>query len=178
MGGDAGVISEVGVGSTFWITVRLKRVADSRQVERPLIVEAPREALARQFAGVRVLVVENEPIYQEVVRFLLADAGLVPGIANNGQEAVELARGGGYALILMDMRMPVMDGLEATRAIRQLPGMSAIPIVAVTANAFDTDRENCLAAGMNDHLAKPVDPGKLCATLLYWLQKATLLESS
>ena len=171
MGGDAGVISEEGRGSTFWVTLRLRRATSDPQAAKSLPTESPRETLARLFPGARVLVAEDEPVNREVLVFLLEDAGLVPDVAFNGQEAVEKARGGGYALILMDVQMPVMNGLEATRAIRQIPGMANIPILALTANAFDDDRDVCLAAGMDDHIGKPVEPDALCATLLHWLQK-------
>jgi CheY-like chemotaxis protein len=127
--------------------------------------------LARCFAGLRVLVVEDDALAQEVMVSLIKDAGLVPDVASNGQEAVEMTRRGDYGLILMDMQMPVMNGMDATRAIRQMPGLSQLPILAVTANAFGEDRDRCLAAGMNDHIGKPVIPDVLYATVLQWLQE-------
>jgi PAS domain S-box-containing protein len=180
MGGDVGVISELGVGSTFWVTVRLRRAVEGQAAETPSVNAAdatepfvtPREVLARDFRGTRVLVVEDDPMNQEVAGCLLEAVGLVPVVANNGQEALELVRAGSYALILMDMQMPVMNGIEATRAIRQLPGRSAIPILAMTASAFGEDRDTCLAAGMNDHIGKLVDPDPLYETLLRWLKKS------
>jgi len=106
-----------------------------------------------------------------VACLLLKDAGLEPEVVNNGQEAVDKAPGGAYALILMDVQMPVMNGLDATRALRQLPGMSEIPILAMSAGTFDDDRQRCQEAGMNEHIAKPVDPVILFEALLKWLSK-------
>ena len=176
MGGDAGVISAEGSGSTFWATLRLRRAADVQPMASRYPAEPAREALARLFPGTRVLLAEDEPVNREVISSLLEDAGLAPALATDGQQALDMARGGGYVLILMDMQMPVMNGLEATRAIRQLPGMAKIPILALTANAFDEDRDVCLAAGMDAHIGKPVEPDALCEIVLHWLQKSDALE--
>jgi signal transduction histidine kinase/CheY-like chemotaxis protein len=169
MGGCIGVDSEPGVGSTFWFTLRLDRSANSAAA-----VEGPNLAgceLRRQGAGSRVLLAEDEPVNQEVARGLLESAGLRVDIANDGAEAVAMAmaRRNDYDLVLMDMQMPKLNGLDATRAIRALAGWETRPIVAMTANAFDEDREACLAAGMNDYLAKPVEPETLYETLMKWL---------
>jgi putative two-component system response regulator len=118
------------------------------------------------------LLAEDDLINQEVALGLLRDVGLVVDLAANGAQALAMAGSGDYALILMDMQMPVMDGVAATYAIRALPQDRGTPIVAMTANAFSDDRERCFAAGMNDFIAKPVDPEILFATLIKWLAPA------
>ena len=172
MGGDAGVVSKEGVGSTFWATARLRKVAERRLSAAGEQTEAPRAVLERLFGGVRVLLVEDDPLNREVAQLLLEDAGLTVDVAVDGQEAVNKARDGDYALILMDVQMPVMNGIDATRTIRQLPGCSDTPILAMTANAFDEDRERCLEAGIDDHIGKPVAPDELYRILLNWLRKS------
>ncbi len=171
MGGDVGVESQAGVGSTFWLTTRLGRVAESLTPGDAVdagTASADR-ILAQRHRGARLLLAEDNPINQEVAVELLRAVGLTVDVADNGQIAVEKVRTGAYALVLMDLQMPVMDGLAATQAIRQLPGAAALPILAMTASAFDADRQRCLDAGMNDHVRKPVEPNHLYATLLRWL---------
>jgi CheY-like chemotaxis protein len=108
---------------------------------------------------------------------LLEDAGLQVDLAENGLEAVALARENSYDLILMDMQMPKMNGIDATQAIRLLPHTKT-PILAMTANAFDEDRQACLKAGMNEHIGKPVVPEKLFETLLKWLARGKPIQAN
>lgn len=123
------------------------------------------------FGGARVLVVEDDSINQEVIQELLEYFGLLVEVADDGIAALESARNGFYDLVFMDIQMPRLDGLQATREIRKLPGWEQIPIIAITANAFVEDRQNCIAAGMNDYLTKPVDPDQLLVALDKWLPK-------
>ena len=169
MGGGAGASSVPGAGSSFWFTARLKKGAPGAAGTVAASSESAEVALQRRHRGRRVLLAEDEPINREITCSLLDSAGLRVDEANDGLEATTLASQHDYDLVLMDMQMPHMDGLEATRRIRAGDRNRSTPVVALTANAFSEDRDRCLAAGMSDFLAKPIEPRILFATLLRWL---------
>jgi PAS domain S-box-containing protein len=176
MGGAMGVESQLGVGSTFWFTARLA-LADRRlapSVASPTLT--PLAQLRAHHAGARILLADDEPINQMITRELLEEAGLAVEIAANGAEALALATRADYDLILMDLQMPVMDGLEATQRIRRLPHGATLPILALTANAFVDVQARCLAAGMTDFITKPVDPDALEAIVFSYLAQSSDLE--
>ncbi len=174
MGGDAGLESQLGRGSTFWFTARLSRcggtLAKDDAPGRQAAVSAE-NSLRQRHAGKRILVVDDDPMNRDVAQLTLARSGLVVDLAEDGRQALERFVAGDYALLLMDVQMPVMDGLDATRAIRARPDGAMVPIVAMTANAFTEDKDLCLQAGMNDFLVKPFDPELLFSTLLRWLDR-------
>jgi signal transduction histidine kinase/ActR/RegA family two-component response regulator len=165
MGGEAGAESTPGEGSTFWFSVRLKK-GDETQAMAPVIDVDAEAELRQRYSGSRILVADDEPINREIAGIQLEAAGLVADMAEDGAKAIALAKKTSYAAILMDMQMPDVDGLEATRQIRKIPGYAQTPIFAMTANAFVEDKAECLAAGMNDFLIKPFNPDQLFAILL------------
>ena len=136
-----------------------------------------KERLRQQYAACRVLLAEDDPVAQEISCDMLESFGLMIDLAENGVQALQQACTHRYDLILMDMQMPVMGGIDATRAIRADSLNRQTPILAMTANAFDEDRNACLEAGMNDHLGKPIDSDNLARVLLSWFDKTLHRDS-
>ncbi|MBT0963950.1 PAS domain S-box protein [Denitromonas iodatirespirans] len=164
MGGDVAVHSEPGVGSTFLFEIELG-------VAAPAVTEAAAAALSYDLNGLRVLVAEDNPVNLLIAETLLAEQGVTVDSAGTGREALDRLMRDDLPpvdAVLMDVQMPDMDGLEATRRLRAEDRFAVLPIIAMTAHAMADERAQCLAAGMNDHLAKPVDPPQLLATLARW----------
>ena len=171
MGGAAGGESHAGVGSTFWFTARLTKDLNASSAHVALIAEDAGIILQRDFAGTHVLLAEDNEINREVASAILEDVAFMVETAEDGVEAVAMATQKDYPLILMDMQMPRMDGLEATRQIRTLKTGGKVAIIAMTANAFKEDKDRCIAAGMDDFISKPVMPEELYAVILKWLRE-------
>jgi len=169
MGGKLELQSALGKGSRFYFSVPLAVVADVADTNRPLDASSPAGQAGRpSLTGLRVLVAEDNFVNQQIASELLEGEGAIVALADHGQQALDMlgAVDAAFDVVLMDMQMPVMDGLTATRTIRERWSATALPIVAMTANAMDSDREACLAAGMNDHVGKPFNMAHLVRVLL------------
>lgn len=166
MGGEMGVESVVGQGSQFWVKLRLK---PGTTVASPESIESPLHVLQAMAIKPRILLVDDDYFNQSIFSRLLEEAGLPFESANDGAEALAKTEAESFDLILMDVQMPFMNGLEATRAIRKSANYQKTPIVAISANAFEEDRLRCFEAGMDAFLAKPVLPDVLFSELVKWL---------
>jgi two-component system, sensor histidine kinase and response regulator len=187
MGGEAGADSKLGSGSTFWFTARLKKgKPEAASAARDQLRSAPTGALRR---GAMILLVEDNAINRQVAIEMLRALDLRVEAVEDGVQAIERAQEADYDLILMDLQMPNLGGVEAARRLRDLPDWKDKPIVAMTANIFEGDRRACAEAGMNDFIAKPVDPDEFYRVLSRWLpageaaapvvgEKGTLQETS
>ena len=165
MGGTLRAQSEEGRGSVFTLEIPLALYKQTL-----LTLAAPRALNGKGHGeGRNVLLVEDNPVNQTVIEAMLRSLGFTVSVATDGAQAVRSAEGSDFEVILMDCRLPIIDGYEATRQIRCLPGRSDVPIIALTANALQGDRETCLSAGMNDYLAKPFKRNDLQQILQRWV---------
>ncbi|MEN1760607.1 PAS domain S-box protein [Anoxynatronum sibiricum] len=167
MGGELLVKSEPEKGSTFQFSVTLP-LATTLEAPAEAVGMATPEEMSENLVGLRVLVVEDLEVNQMVARGILENWGVAVSVASSGYEALEMLKKGTYDLVLMDIRMPGMSGLTAVRRIRQHDQWRDLPVIAMTAEAMSGDREESLAAGMNDHVPKPIEPQQLYRTLLRW----------
>nr|WP_071658850.1 response regulator [Duganella sp. HH101] len=182
MGGDVGVDSQPGVGSTFWFTAQLGVSYKTMSTLINQIGDAAGELLASAHTSVmmaalsaaRILLVEDNLFNQQIAQEMLEEVGATVCLANNGVDALELLRRSDFDCVLMDVQMPLMDGLEATRRIRADPQLSHIPVLAMTATATTEARMRCIDAGMNDFISKPVHPALMYQTVANWLPPRAL----
>jgi PAS domain S-box-containing protein len=164
MGGTLEVRSEVGRGSRFWCDITFGTVPDDAALPAAPAPVAPPQ-LQQRLAGLRLLVVEDNPLNRQVAYELLASEGALVDLAEGGQQGVDMATGPrrAYDAVIMDVQMPDVDGLEATRRVRAVPRLARLPIMAMTANVSNADRDACLAAGMDSHIGKPFDIDEVVA---------------
>ncbi|MGW8391365.1 response regulator [Pseudoduganella sp. HUAS MS19] len=183
MGGEVGVHSQYGAGSTFWFTARLDLPASPAATLLDQLNVAAAELLAGGHAAAvptgaraaRILLVEDNTFNQQIAQEMLEETGATVSIANNGVEALQLLQQTGFDCVLMDLQMPQMDGLEATRRIRTIPELAGMPVLAMTATATTEARMRCIDAGMNDFISKPIRPALMCQTIANWLPPGVVL---
>jgi two-component system, sensor histidine kinase and response regulator len=171
MGGEITVASRLGQGSTFRVDLWLRL---GGRPDVPVATSAPDESSDPRFPGARILVVDDQPLNREVVAELLRTVGASPQQATDGRQALQALRNAGpdgFDLVLMDIQMPIMDGLAATQQVRSLPGFAELPIVAMTAHAMEHDKASYLKAGMSDYLGKPFNIDRFYAMLRKWLPR-------
>lgn len=182
MGGQVGVESQAGIGSTFWFTTRFGKLSHTAAAKREIgkagatgreAAQQRIDASSAALKGARILVADDNPLNQLVASKLLEYAGATVRTANTGRETVDILRNEHFDCVLMDIQMPDMDGLEATRQIRAHPGLATLPVIAMTASAGSEDRQHCVDAGMVDFISKPVRPEMLYTTLSKWVKQRT-----
>ena len=167
MGGTIGVTSEPGTGSCFWFTARLEK---SGPASTPEVAPSAADWMS-VCAGAHVLLAEDEPLNRDLAKGLLESFGVRVDLAEDGRQAVERVSQVDYDMVLMDVQMPTMNGIDAARAIRLLKSGATLPIVALTANAFEEDRRRCHDAGMDDYITKPFTQDQLLSAVARWLAR-------